>query len=52
MWTGRDTAATQSPGVQHIYGTTPLNESSTSVDEATYTDHDFLLAAATSAPAD
>ena len=50
MWTSRDTSATQSPGVQHIYGTTPLDESSTSVDEATYTDHDFLLASAATTP--
>lgn len=52
MWTSRDTTATQSPGVQHIYGTPTAKEWSTSVDEATYTDHDFLLAAAATAPAD
>ena len=47
MWAARDTASTQSPGVQHIYGSTTL--ASTSVVEATYTDHDFLLATATTA---
>jgi endonuclease/exonuclease/phosphatase family metal-dependent hydrolase len=49
MWTSRDSSATQSPGVQHIYGTGSVQDWSTSVDEATYTDHDFLLAAATPA---
>jgi endonuclease/exonuclease/phosphatase family metal-dependent hydrolase len=47
MWSARDTAATQSPGLQHIYGSGSLDESSVSVAEATYTDHDFLLAAGT-----
>jgi len=51
MWTTRDTSATQAPGVQHIYGSTSGKEWSTSVAEATYTDHDFLLAAAAGAPA-
>jgi endonuclease/exonuclease/phosphatase family metal-dependent hydrolase len=50
MWTSRDTSATQAPGVQHIYGTPSVQEWSTSVDEATYTDHDFLLAAAATTP--
>jgi hypothetical protein len=47
MWVTRDTSATQAPGVQHIYGTTSLGEGAASVAEATYTDHDFLLAALT-----
>ncbi len=47
MWASRDTSATQAPGVQHIYGSTALDASSTSVAEATYTDHDFLAAAIT-----
>lgn len=50
MWSTRDTAATQSPGVQHIYGSTPVDGTAGAVDEATYTDHDFLLAVATTAP--
>ena len=50
MWVTRDTSATQSPGVQHIYGTTSVEEWSSSVSEATYTDHDFLLAAAATTP--
>ena len=50
MWVTRDTSATQSAGVQHIYSSTPVGESSASVAEATYTDHDFLLAAAATAP--
>jgi endonuclease/exonuclease/phosphatase family metal-dependent hydrolase len=50
MWSARDTAATQSPGLQHIYGTGSLDESSVSVAAATHTDHDFLLATARSVP--
>ncbi len=50
MWATHDSAATQSAGVQHVYGTTSAKEPSVSVGEATYTDHDFLLAAATTAP--
>jgi endonuclease/exonuclease/phosphatase family metal-dependent hydrolase len=50
MWATRDTSASQSAGVQHIYGSTPVTEWSASVAEATYTDHDFLLVAAS--PAD
>jgi len=50
MWAVRDTAATQSAGVQHIYGTTSVTDWSASVAEASYTDHDFLLAAASAAP--
>jgi endonuclease/exonuclease/phosphatase family metal-dependent hydrolase len=50
MWTTRDTAAGQSPGVQHVYGTTSVDRPSASVAEATHTDHDFLLAASSAAP--
>jgi endonuclease/exonuclease/phosphatase family metal-dependent hydrolase len=46
MWSLHDTAASQSAGVQHIYASNSVDEPSTSVVEATYTDHDFLLAAA------
>jgi endonuclease/exonuclease/phosphatase family metal-dependent hydrolase len=47
MWTARDTAASQSPGLQHVYGTTSVDAPSASVTEATYTDHDFLVVTAT-----
>jgi endonuclease/exonuclease/phosphatase family metal-dependent hydrolase len=50
MWVTRDTSATQSPGVQHIYGTTSVKEWSASVAAATYTDHDFLLAGGATRP--
>ena len=43
MWVARDTDATQTPGVQHIYGSRSVEEPSVSIAEATYTDHDFLL---------
>lgn len=52
MWSARDTAASQSPGLQHIYGSGSLDESSVSVAEATHTDHDYLLAAASSIKTD
>ena len=45
MWAAQDTAASQSAGVQHVYGSRSIAEPSVSVAEATYTDHDFLLAA-------
>jgi endonuclease/exonuclease/phosphatase family metal-dependent hydrolase len=50
MWAAHDTAATQSAGVQHVYGSRSLDEPSVTVAEATYTDHDFLLATAATAP--
>jgi endonuclease/exonuclease/phosphatase family metal-dependent hydrolase len=50
MWVARDTSASQSAGVQHIYASRSVDEPSTSIIEATYTDHDFLLAAASAAP--
>lgn len=43
MWVARDTDATQTPGVQHVYGSRSIEEPSVSVTDATYTDHDFLL---------
>ena len=43
MWVARDTAATQTPGLQHVYGSQSIREPSVSVTDATYTDHDFLL---------
>ncbi len=51
MWTSRDTAATQAAGIQHIYGSMPLDRSSPGVAAATYTDHDFLFAAGILVPA-
>ncbi len=50
MWATHDADATQSAGVQHIYGSGSLDEPSVSVTEATYTDHDFLLAATAGTP--
>ena len=50
MWVTRDTSASQTAGVQHIYGAASAAPLSASVAEATYTDHDFLLAAATASP--
>ena len=45
MWTTRDETASQAAGLQHIYGSLPLAESSPGVATATYSDHDFLFAA-------
>lgn len=45
MWTSQDSAATQAAGIQHIYGSMPLDRSSPRVVSATYTDHDFLVTA-------
>lgn len=45
MWTRADTAATQTAGIQHSYGSATLDEPSTRVAEATHTDHDFFLTA-------
>lgn len=50
MWSLHDATAAQSAGVQHIYASQSVSEPSASIVEATYTDHDFLLAAADSAP--
>lgn len=50
MWAKGDTAATQIPGIQHIYGSTSLDEPSARVTAATHTDHDFFLVASRLAP--
>jgi len=47
MWIARDTSASQSAGVQHVYASRSVEEPSTSTIEATHTDHDFLIVAAT-----
>ena len=46
MWATQDAAASQSAGVQHVYGSAALDQLSVSVAEASYTDHDFLFTAA------
>jgi endonuclease/exonuclease/phosphatase family metal-dependent hydrolase len=46
MWAAQDAAASQAAGVQHVYGSGALGQPSVTVAEASYTDHDFLLAAA------
>ncbi len=51
MWISRDSAATQTAGIQHIYSSMPPDRSSPSVAAATYTDHDFLFAAGNLVPA-
>ena len=50
MWAREDSAATQVAGIQHIYGSTSLDQTSARVSEATYTDHDFFVAASTFGP--
>lgn len=45
MWTREDTAGTQVPGIQHIYGSTSLADPPARVSPATHTDHDFLVSA-------
>ena len=50
MWVSRDSSASQSAGLQHVYGSRSVDDPSASIVEATYTDHDFLLVAATMAP--
>lgn len=47
MWARHDTAAAQTRGIQHIYGSASLDEPSARVAPATYTDHDYFLAAST-----
>jgi endonuclease/exonuclease/phosphatase family metal-dependent hydrolase len=44
MWVADDTAAAQTAGIQHIYGSRSLPEPVVRVATATHTDHDFLLA--------
>ena len=43
MWVTDDTAATQTAGIQHIYGSRSLPDPVVGVVTATHTDHDFLL---------
>jgi endonuclease/exonuclease/phosphatase family metal-dependent hydrolase len=45
MWAEEDTAATQLPGIQHIYGSDSLKRPSGDVQPAIYTDHDFFTTA-------
>ena len=42
-WTRTDSAADQSPGLQHVYGTGALRSPSAEVVPARHSDHDFLL---------
>jgi endonuclease/exonuclease/phosphatase family metal-dependent hydrolase len=49
-WTVTDAAATQAPGIQHVYGSERLGSPSSAVVPATYTDHDFLRADARLVP--
>jgi hypothetical protein len=44
MWSRQDAAASQSAGIQHIYGSLSLPAPAPEVTAATYTDHDFLYA--------
>ena len=43
IWTRTDSAAHQSPGLQHVYGSGALRSPSAKVVSATHTDHDVLL---------
>ena len=43
FWTRTDRSATQTPGLQHVYGTGALSAPSVEVLPATHTDHDVLL---------
>ena len=43
FWTRTDSAAHQSPGLQHVYGSGALRSPSADVVAATRTDHDVLL---------
>jgi len=42
MWTRTDSAAYQSAGIQHVYGSWPFHQPSVQVAAATHTDHDFM----------
>lgn len=44
MWARQDAAASQSAGIQHVYGSRSLPAPAPEVAAATYTDHDFLYA--------
>ena len=41
-WTETDTAATQAPGIQDVYGSSAFLSPASTVVPAPYTDHDFL----------
>ncbi len=43
FWTRTDRSATQTPGLQHVYGTGALSAPLVEVLPATHTDHDVLL---------
>lgn len=43
MWARADTTAGQKPGIQHIYGSTSLDDPSARLAAARHTDHDFFL---------
>ena len=45
MWATEDTAAAQSSGIQHVYGSASLAAPTARVTAAVHTDHDFLLTA-------
>ena len=45
-WTRTDAAASQAPGLQHIYGSSELRSPSAEVHPAGHSDHDVLLARA------
>jgi endonuclease/exonuclease/phosphatase family metal-dependent hydrolase len=42
-WTRTDAAASQAPGLQHVYGSAGLREPSAEVVPAEHSDHDVLL---------
>nr|WP_277985649.1 glycerophosphodiester phosphodiesterase family protein [Nocardioides glacieisoli] len=50
-WTLTDAAASQAPGIQHVYGNERLTSPTGTVVPATYTDHDFLRADSRLTPA-
>jgi len=43
FWTGTDSSAGQTPGLQHVYGSGALRPPSAEVVPATHSDHDVLL---------
>ena len=50
-WTLTDAAASQAPGIQHVYGNERLASPTGTVVPAVHTDHDFLRADARRTPA-
>ena len=50
LWTQTDAAATQAPGIQHVYGSSALRDPVARIVPATFTDHDFLAVTARLAP--